>query len=412
MGIETFHCFHGEKNVPNYPQSSIAYFRLWWKQVEPEEGRYDLTRVEELLRQARAHGQDLAMRFMPWFATLGHDSTPEWFKRKATRSFRCRFKHWAGKQKGLTAEEYWAPDFNDPFYLERQEALLRAFGERFNGHPEMAYLDIGGMGNWGEWHTSNTVPPVPMATEANARRLIDAHFRHWDRTPLVFNLHHSIPPGLRHAIGRGAGWRTDGIDSDSVWKHIEPVLREDALRQAWQRGPVTGEPILHDTLQPEVTYRKMLDWHVSSYNAKQHPVPAAAMPHMEQFLRRCGYRLVLRSLRYPRSVARGAVLPVQMSWENIGVAPPYRAHVLAVRLQGPGKPVVLDTDAKLTSWLPGKHDVDARLPLPKDLAAGEHELAIAVLDPHHREPSVKLAIEGRGADGWYALGRVSVRRDS
>jgi len=139
------------------------------------------------------------------------------------------------------------------------------------------------------------------------------------------------------------------------------------------------------------------------------PIPDEKVPLLNDFLRRCGYRFVLRELRAPRRVVRGGNLPVQMAFENIGVAPPYRAYVLAVRLTSGGKSFVLNTDAKLTSWLPGKHGLEARLSLPVDIPAGNYELAVGILAPHNRTPAVKLAIEGRGDDGWYPLSHVEVR---
>lgn len=419
IGLETFNRFNRRGAKPqsaafdpkdppaNYPVCSLAYFRLWWQELEPKQDAFNIDRIASLLKQARADGQDLALRFMPWFP-MRELETPEWFKRQAARFFRCRFRQWQGPQRGLTERDYWAPDFNDAWFLDRTEALVQAFGEKFDGHPDLAYLDIGSVGNWGEWHTSNTEPPVPMLTEHNARRIIDTHFRHWRRTPLVFNLHHSIPPGLRHAIGRGAGWRTDGNDVQHIWDKLNPLIREDGLRDAWERGPVTGEPVQAGILNPPETFAQALAWHASSFNAKSQPIPDAAVPHVETFLKRCGYRLVLRRLEHPPKAAPAAALRVRMEFENVGVAPPYKNYVLALRLQQGGRSVVLDTDAKLRSWLPGRHRVEASLALPADLPRGRHQLALGVLDPHYREAEVQLASAGRAPDGWHRLSEIEI----
>ena len=94
--------------------------------------------------------------------------------------------------------------------------------------------------------------------------------------------------------------------------------------------------------------------------------------------------------------------------ENTGVAPPYKSYVLAMRLRGGGKSIVLDTDAKPAAWLPGTHRFVAELNLPDEAQRGDYELSIGVLSPHDRKPRVKLAIEGQDAEGWYPLSRVSV----
>jgi hypothetical protein len=236
--------------------------------------------------------------------------------------------------------------------------------------------------------------------------VIDWHRAAWSRTPLVMNFQY--PPGMRHACARGAGWRCDGADSRGCAKRVEDLLAEPAIRDAWQRGLVTGEPIVQQLLSPRETYSRLLHWHASTLNLKSQPIPDDAVPAMEVFLKRCGYRLVLRELRSPQRVTRGGQLSLRMEFENIGVAPPYRAYVLAMRLKAGGNAFIQDTDARLAGWLPGRHAVDARLPLPGGLVAGDYELAIGVLDPHDRHPEVKLAIEGRADDGWYPLTSLRV----
>jgi hypothetical protein len=42
------------------------------------------------------------------------------------------------------------------------------------------------------------------------------------------------------------------------------------------------------------------------------------------------------------------------------------------------------------------------------LKPGKHEVSIAVVDPSTRAPAVRLAITGRGADGWYPVSSVEV----
>jgi hypothetical protein len=59
-------------------------------------------------------------------------------------------------------------------------------------------------------------------------------------------------------------------------------------------------------------------------------------------------------------------------------------------------------------WLPGIHDVTLALAIPADLDPGRYRLAVALLDPFTREPAVRLAIEGRDAQGWYNLSELEV----
>ena len=69
---------------------------------------------------------------------------------------------------------------------------------------------------------------------------------------------------------------------------------------------------------------------------------------------------------------------------------------------------VIRTDVDLRKWLPGDAVFEDPTFVPEDLPAGEYELSVAMLDPITLLPGVRLAIEGRGDDGWYGLGKVQV----
>lgn len=416
-----FECgLQADRAIKNYPSCSIAYFRFYWDKLEPEEGQYNFALIDDILKRARELGRDLALRFMPMDTS---PKAPAWYRAK-DKGFTFKVKA-AGWEKGLKKGdlvETWAPDFNSAIFLEKQEALVESFGKRYNGHPDIIRMDIGSIGRWGEWHTSGT--PVPMPTEANALRVIDWYFKYWSRTPLSALIGYT--PGVKHAVKKGAGWRADSLGDwghfSPTWNHMtnaypRQVAAGDA-QEAWKRGPVTFEaPGSMQELENYVPdkgggydamWKQALEWGASSFNAKSQPIPDAQVAPQERFLKRCGYRLVLRSLRHAKTARAGEALHVQMQWENVGVAPPYTPYVLAIRLTRGGKSVILDTDARLKTWLPGKHEVDAKLQLPKDLPAGEHTLEVGVLDPHYRTPEIKLAIAGRGPEGWYALSGVNV----
>jgi hypothetical protein len=59
-------------------------------------------------------------------------------------------------------------------------------------------------------------------------------------------------------------------------------------------------------------------------------------------------------------------------------------------------------------WLPGDTVFEDPVFVPDNLAPGDYELSVALLDPITLEPGIRLAIEGRGSDGWYTLGKIHV----
>jgi len=417
IGFETFHCFNEDDRIArasNYPECSIAYFRFYWDLLEPTEGKYSFNLIDSLLQKAAERGQDLALRFMPTCPGNLKRGTPKWFMQKG--------KGFAYERRGRKG---WAPDHNDPYYLARQQALVQAFGERYNGHRRLIRMEIGNVGFWGEWHMSHTKPVVPMITVDNAVKVIDMYRKHWDKTPLCMLI--GFVPGLRYAVSRGTGWRADSLGDYGHWSdtwchmmHSYPrKLKEAKAHDAWKRGPVAFEPpgSMRD-LERYVPskgggygnmWKQALAWGGSAFNPKSGPIPAAQVPAMKRFLAKCGYRIVLRRLVTPKSIARAdRHLPIAMDFENQGVAPPYKDYALAVRMSGGTAPIVLKSSAKVREWLPGPHKLGERLQLPDGLGAGQYALAIALLDPADQQPAVRLANGGRNRDGWYPVGTIEV----
>ena len=56
--------------------------------------------------------------------------------------------------KGVDREgPFWEPDYDDPVFLEKLDRFLAAAAARYDGNPEVAFIDVGSFGVWGEGHT-------------------------------------------------------------------------------------------------------------------------------------------------------------------------------------------------------------------------------------------------------------------
>jgi hypothetical protein len=194
------------------------------------------------------------------------------------------------------------------------------------------------------------------------------------------------------------------------------------MAEAWRRAPVALE-ICGTFLswrdkqgygQKEVRaiFEQALKWHVSSFNAKSSPVPPEWRGLVDEWLKRMGYRLVLRKFSDPARVRPHGALPFSSWWENKGVAPCYGSFPLALRLVGGTRTHVFVTDADVRSWLPGDALYDGRVFLPADLPEGDYQLQVGLVDPDTRTPRVRLAIAGRDDAGWYPMGTITVQRGS
>ena len=392
-----------------YPKTTIAYLRFNWCYFEPEKNIYNWYIIDNALKLAVERGQTLALRVVP-YGNRPQNDIPGWLRAQI------------GESKEL-AHSFWRVDPEDPRYVKHWTDLVRDLGERYDGHPDLEFVDLSIVGFWGEGAGSN------LLTDKTRKALVDAYLEAFKKTQLVMLL----TDEKTNRYGRSkreVGWRVDCLgdlgfwaDEQDGWTHMWDCypqrIIETGMQEAWKTAPVVLELCgVFNTWKnregygrEEVKYiiKQSLKWHISILNAKSSPVPEEWRPLIEEWLKKMGYRLVLRKFTYPAVVRPHGKLTFTSWWENKGVAPCYKKFPLALRLKNSRHSEMLLTEADITGWLPGDNLYDDAVFLPPDMPEGEYDLEIGILDPRTLKPKVRLAIEGRTTDGWYGLGRIWVR---
>jgi len=391
-----------------HPRSTVAYVRWYWTDLEPAEGRYDFSRVDRVIRDARAMGETLAFRIM----TVPR--TPRWLLDKGVASVK------------LGGDGVF-PDFNNPIFLDHHERLIKAFGNRYAGSAAIDHVDIGSVGCWGEWNTAccqrvDALCKLYYPTEAKQIAITDWYFKYFAGTPLVM----LVGGQLKYAVSRGAGWRGDCFGDYGMfgprWNHMndvyEPAARDPLVGNAWKSAPVQFEVCgqMQDWYDRgfdiDLILRKGLEWHMSVLHAGYAPVPAAWRPRVDEFLKKLGYRIALRELTHPREARPGEMLLLRSRWQNTGVAPIYHAWPLAYRLRSASDQVVARwvSTANLMRWLPGAPlEVEDSVKVPDKVPPATYSLDVAILTTDHSSAHVDLAIKGKRPDRWYPASRLTIR---
>jgi hypothetical protein len=412
MGWQTFHHFADEdKNLEGLPSAS-AYFRFYWSEIEPAEGQIDFAKFDDLLARAKEAGQKLAFRIMCAGTTRDYMYVPQWLKDRGCKGFEY--------QRGGRGPKHWVPDMDDPIFQNAHFRLIEELGDRYDGHPDLDLVDIGSVGLWGEWHMSGT--GVDMPSPGTRLAIIDTYIKAFPRTPKVMLI--GDIEGMKHATRNGCGWRADCMGDmggfSKTWNHMEHSypqhIEKSEAAEVWKTAPVAFESCWDMRKWKEegwdirYIFDYALNYRVSYHNNKSAPIPEGTRHEVERFLRKMGYRLVLRQMEHVRTVARGASLPISMIWENVGVAPPYRDYLLALRLADVNseEAFVFVGKTSIKGWLPGEIETSESFKLPGDLRPGRYKLALAVVDPDTRDPAIRLAIAGRTEDGWYLLSHIEV----
>ncbi|BBE20231.1 hypothetical protein AQPE_4422 [Aquipluma nitroreducens] len=421
--------FDGNLTNKNHPQTTIAYFRVDWKYMEPEMEKYNWPMIDKALRTAAERGQTLMLRIAPYEA--GEKDVPAWYRKLV-----------GPEDKNQSAK--WRIDPEDPRYIQYFGGLIQALGQRYDGHPDLESVDVSIVGYWGEGDGSH------LLSDQTRLALLNCYLDNFKKTPLTFqplngdapdpgvivkgtNISASWPDGRNNGTGtqmRYLGYRVDCLGDmttdlwpEKHWSHMTDIYPKDIVKsgmsEVWKKAPVTMEicytflhwlqTLKYDEQTVDYIFGEALKWHITSFNAKSSPVPEVWSPLVDKWLNKMGYRYVLRRFEYPSVVTRQGQLSYTSLWENVGVAPIYKDYKLAVRLKNSHKTLVLPTCAELLNWLPGDIVDEETLYIPFDMPLGKYQLEIAIVSPVSFEPRVKLAISGVNKDEWYPMGEIEVK---
>ncbi len=399
--------FNGNLKNKDYPQTSIAYFRVYWRFIEPQKDKYRWNLIDKALLTAAQRGQTLMLRIAP-YGHRDNEDIPDWLR------------NMIGPNKKKLPEK-WRVDAEDKRYIEHFTDLIRDLGKRYDGHPFLESVDMALVGFWGEGEHSE------LLSEKTRRALIDAYLEAFPNTQLIMLL--TDPKTNGYGLSkRNVGWRVDCLGdlgewatpTNNYWCHMYDAYPEDIIRcgmkDAWEKAPVTMETcgVLYDWLKNgyDIDYiiDQSLKWHISSLNAKSSPVPRQWRDKVDNWLKRMGYRFVLRRFSCPKKVSPNSKFEFSSWWENKGVAPCYRNYPLAIRLKNNKRTEIFILNTDIREWLPGDALYEDGVFIPYDMPTGEYELDIAIVNNNTHMPVIKLANEGRLKDGWYRLTKVVVQK--
>jgi hypothetical protein len=382
----------GTRHNEDHPDTTVAYFRFYWKYFEPEMDHYNFAMLDRALETAASRGQTLMVRMAP-HGTNEAEDTPAWYRKLSGEPSR-----------GFM--DYSLP--THPLFFERFTKAVRAIGERYDRDPRLDSVDMALYGQWGEGAGINELP------EERRRMLVDAYTDAFRETPLMGLI---IAPDLINYANRSrpVGFRAVCLGDMSDWHHMVDIYpRKIAeMPDVWKRAPVSFEVcwVVYHWLDMgwdiDYTIEQSLKWHISTFNAKSSPIPKEWEPNVNRWLKRMGYRYGLRFFDYPTKAAACDTLKVGFWMENRGVAPCYRKYPVALKLAGEHASYTLELNADIREWLPGDTLWSGTVTLP-DAVPGYYRLLFAITDPMLSHPVITMPIDGETDEGWTVLGNIDI----
>lgn len=427
--------------VPAGARARDSYSRFVWKDLEPTEGRYTFSMIDEQLAAAEQRGGRFAFRVMAVCTTCAPDALPADVSALPTT--------WTA---ATPAGPVRLPDWNDPAFLERWRRFVTALGERYDEDPRLAYVDVGGYGNWGEGHTwpfehaypgpDGRQPAQPWALLQMTEAVVTA-FPH---TFAVLNPPHvagadgRLDEAASEGVLRGAlrqsrrlGLRNDCLGGSDVQASATRILESAQAKARADGAPTVDQPLQRWRIAPFITEwcdnirpdgaggsfsqgeRQVRDWHITqvSNGNFQHRVETYPPGEQEAFVQaqaHAGFELGVVEARVVRDPQGAARLEVQ--WRNDGSAPPYDRWLVTYRLATGGASIELASGLDLRDLLGNGATATDAVALPPDVPVdrrGGATLEARVTDPGGYLPAMQLVTGTPMTDGAYRLGDIVLR---
>ena len=348
------------ENVEACEASSLVFIKLKWADWEPQMGRYDTEYLENQYHISRwkSEGKHAVLRFVcddP--GEESHADIPQWLM-DATGD---------GTRYATSMGSGYSPNYENPYFIERHEKAIAALAEYFNQDDFLAYVELGSVGHWGEWHARDDAGNSLMPSEETCWDYVLAYSYQFHDVRFLMRRSYvqAVEAGLglyndvlgnREQTDRWLDWTVNGGSQDTVGEPL-PILPYEAF---WERAPVGGELTSHP--EAETLLNEGLSDLLSQAEASHMTFVGPHCPHAEEYglaydaiLRRLGYRYYVSRLSTKFLFAENA-LEVELDWENAGAAPLYWDWPVVLRVYDAQDELVFyeTLDLELSQLTPGK----------------------------------------------------------
>ena len=390
--------------------TTLVFIGLTWAEWEPERGRFDIEGMEEKyhIQRWKEEGKRAVLRFIADYpGEERHLDIPDWLYR-ATRD---------GHFYETSYGSGYAPDYSNAYLKERHLQAIEALADYCNQDEFVAYVELGTLGHWGEWHThSGEDSRIPLLPDAelcweyaldysdhffNALLLMRRNYPMM--TDAGLGLYHDMV-GSPKDTKEWMKWLQEGGVQDTQGAPLEL----EATANYWENAPVGGEmtsgigmeTILGDGLRD--TIDMIRGAHMSFLGPKCPVFPEGdgglagneeLMGAAELIEGNLGYRLYISSLQTRFDFGQNRI-HVTFQWENNGVAPCYWDWpVMMVVYDHSGKRIYWQSlELAISTILPGSTvQTEGEIPYSNELNKG-YSIGIVITSPDERE-HIRLAMK-------------------
>lgn len=398
-----------------WAKASIGYTRYMWKDIHTAHNTFNWLPIDNDLAECAKRGKRFAFGVMTICINSAADnrSMPQWVID-------------AGAKHHICDSGCKAPVWDDPVFINEYGQFVAALIQRYNGHPDIEFVDCRTYGNWGEWHLGGVGGNAPG--EAILLQYLD-QWTGFDKTHVILPISgwtdlNDCRYGLYARDTCKFGAREDSSETSHRWNTCLPFLNHGPAVGEWSATYValkhgkgwTKEIWSNDYLAGQIncskySYQPLGEWNgVEGSNSNDADTFLAENgPLVDEWQNKMGYWFKMTLAYYPADLANGTTGKLSFWMRNDGVAPIYiKGHSAVVKVALMDKTTnvlctVILKGVNPFDWKPGETVMQsAEFAFPKSTNGTKLALGVFTKDAL-TDPDIKLGIDHGTPLNWYVL---------
>ena len=397
---------------------TLVYVDLTWREFEPQEGVFDFDAFEkkQQLDRWRREGKRAVFRFVADVpGNEAHMDIPDWLFERINRD---------GDFYDNDYGKGFSPNYSNPLFIKYHHLVIKALGNRYGKDGFFAFVELGSLGHWGEWHENAGLRQLP------SENIRDLYVYDYVNAFTGIHLMMRRPFTIAQELDLGLyNDMTGSLKSTNTWldwiKNGGDYLPNEKntlvpMPNGWERAPVGGEQASNMSNEQmygtdlETTLRLLKESHATfigpggPYKVESN---SPLQDGIDQVLSTIGYRLYIDNVEMPLFIKFSGNIQIKFGFSNDGIAPFYYEWPTRIYLfDESGKTIsTYPMPMDLTKILPDQdYEVSFMLPV-SNLENGKYTIGFAIIDPLTDRPSVKLANENTRDDLIQEVGSFKVK---
>lgn len=382
---------------------TLLYVDITWRELESQEGVYNWDDIESenQFDRWRSEGKHLVLRFiLDYPSNEKHKDIPDWLYNRLDDA-----GDWYDSDYG----KGFSPNYESKVLIAAYEKAVQAMGERWGDDEFISFIELGGLGHWGEWHVDSTAGIRQLPDESVREEYVTPWLSAFPNANLLMRRPFTVASenglGLYNDMAGNQEATQDWLDWIASGGVYSETGENDlvSMPNAWQTAPIGGELTSSDSMSSLLgdNLSQTIDLVAQSHTTFLGPKIAEDIgddnASYDELLKNMGYRLWVTSASVKQSLSQK--LTLKLTLKNSGVAPFYRNWTSYIYLKNKNddsvQAIALDLD--VTKILPDEEQsVSVELPVEnlKKLEKN-YSISLGIVDPMTNQNAIHFVVSGQ-----------------